>query len=74
MALANLNLARCTGEYATKHLSRFAGLSREADRQAAQRPLRVIGSARCKALLRGNPITLTLAASRLDLSRAAGEV
>jgi len=43
----------------------------------------VIGSARCKALLRAGPITLTLAALRLNhrvkcpvayLSREAGEV
>jgi hypothetical protein len=50
------------------NLSRFAG------EEAAQRPVRVTGSAGCKALLRGDPITLTLAASRLNLSRAAGEV
>jgi hypothetical protein len=50
------------------NLSRFAG------EEAAQRPVRVIGSAGCKALLRGDPITLTLATSRLNLSRTAGEV
>jgi hypothetical protein len=36
--------------------------------------VRVVGSAHCVKVERGDPITLTLAASRLDLSRAAGEV
>jgi hypothetical protein len=74
MARGTINLSRFAGEDATKNLSRFAGLSRESDRRAAQRPVRVIGSARCKALLRGDPITLTLGAAHLDLSRSAGEV
>jgi hypothetical protein len=34
----------------------------------------VIGPARGKKVVRGDPITLTLAASRLDLSREAEEV
>jgi hypothetical protein len=34
----------------------------------------VIGSARSTALQRADPITLTLDAARLDLSREAGEV
>ncbi len=38
----------------------------------AERRVRVIGSARRLKVLRGDPITLT--ASRLDLSRVAGEV
>jgi hypothetical protein len=41
---------------------------------AAKRRVRAIGSARCKALLRAGPITLTLGAARLDLSHFAGEV
>jgi len=45
---------------------------------AAKRRVRVIGSAhslvRHAAGLRGDPITLTLGAPRLDLSREAGEV
>ncbi len=65
-----------------KNLSRFAG---EVDGALAPR-VRVIGSARSiamprnkmapadKKMQRAGPITLTLAAARLDLSRAAGEV
>jgi hypothetical protein len=36
--------------------------------------VKAIGSARGAFILRGDPITLTLVASRLDLSREAGEV
>jgi hypothetical protein len=52
----------------------MVNLSRCAGEDAAKRLVRVIGSARCKELLRAGPITLTLGATRLDHSRAAGEV
>jgi len=49
-------------------------LSRCAGEDGAQRPVRVIGSARGVKEERADPITLTLDAAHLDLSRAAGEV
>jgi hypothetical protein len=53
-----------------------AGLGRKADRRdgATAPRVRVVGSARGITVERGDPITLSLAASRLDLSREAGEV
>ena len=49
-------------------------LSRRAGEDGAQRQVRVIGSARSVQEERADPITLTLDAAHLDLSRAAGEV
>jgi hypothetical protein len=46
--------------------------SRERSMRGATR-VRVIGLA-CSFLLRGDPITLTLVAPRIDLSRFTGEV
>jgi len=43
----------------------------EVDGATAPR-VRVIGSARCVKALRSDPITLTLVAARLDLSRSGG--
>jgi hypothetical protein len=45
----------------------------ERSRREATR-VRVIGSARCLKVLRGDPITLTRVALLRDLSREAGEV
>jgi hypothetical protein len=51
----------------------FLRYARERSRNEVTR-VRVIGSARWLKVQRGDPITLTLVASRLDLSHFVGEV
>jgi hypothetical protein len=58
---------------ASKNLSRFAGLSSEADRQGAERPVRAIGSPRSSLMQPADPTALTLDASRLASVRCAAQ-